>query len=97
MPNALYERLLPRPSESSPSRSRVLKKPDSAAGRNCKDEPATTNFVDFPVLLGMSIFYAIPKNTANARSTATNVSCCNFPMIDPTLSRGTVCTLSTMT
>jgi hypothetical protein len=41
--------------------------------------------------------YAIPKKTANARSTATRVSSCNLPIVVPTLSRGTVCALSTMT
>jgi hypothetical protein len=41
--------------------------------------------------------HAIPKKTANARSTATRVSSCNLPIVAPTLSRGTVWALSIMT
>ena len=39
----------------------------------------------------------MPRNVASARSTSTSLSECNRPIVDPILSRGTVCVLSIIT
>ena len=38
----------------------------------------------------------MPRNVANERFTSTSVCGCKLPMVEPILSRGTVCVLSIM-